>query len=586
MAPLELAQRPDPRTWREDYLFSIAIRSWLVHLGVVILTYAILVTERQPSWLNAWLALMLAGSAYLGLLSLRYPNRQEPAPERARQFSALHSIVIAGVGLCWGLGAVGVALDLPDRLGLYAIVVGGTALGAVSSQHALLRSCLLAVWMSLPGLALAFVLYAPDLRGAAMGLMILLYGAMLTTLARRMHRFLASNVALLAVLEEKVVALEAAQRDADQANAAKSRLLAQASHDLRQPVHAIGLLVESLRHDETDAERQEIIRRIDHALGGLGRLFQSLLDVATLDLGRIKPAPAPVMLMPLLEDAARQVEELARENAVAIRLVRTSLCVQADADLLQTMLQNLLSNAVKYAPGGSVLVGCRRRRGGACIEIHDNGLGIPAEFHEKIFEEFFRLQPGGRGKIEGLGLGLSIVRRLATLMDIEVSVISQPDRGALFRLAGLPLAKKAAAMAPARPPEPRNPLEGFSVMVVDDDAAVREGMAALLQRWGCRVDARSVPPDEPAEFDLLIIDQMLGGEATGIEAVERLAEAGRAFSAAIITGAIVPELEDRAKALGVPVLMKPVRPGQLHSLLLTADGRRRHRARPALAAEA
>lgn len=565
-----LSERPGPGTWREDYLFSIGASSWLIHFGVVALTFVILEVDTDLAWPRAWVAAMAMGTVFLGLISLRYRSQAQGRPAMARRFALAHSMATALIGLCWGTGALAVGWGAPDDLGFYSIVLGGTALGAVSSQHALMRSCLLSIWTSVSALAAAYVLYVPGIRGAGMGVMILLFGVMLTILAARIHRFLATNVALLGQLEQQVKALERARCAADEANAAKSRLLAQASHDLRQPVHAIGLLVECLRQDEPDADRQAIIRRIDRSLGGLSRLFRSLLDVATLDLGRVRPAAAPFRLAPVLADVVRQSEELARENNVTVRLVPTSLCINGDAVLIHTMVQNLLYNAVKYAPGRRVLIGCRRCRRGARIEIHDTGPGIPAEHQEDVFDEFFRLQPGGRAQTEGLGLGLSIVRRLAGLMGIGVSLTSRPEGGTVFRLTDLPAAPEppdVATAAAAVPAGPRNPLDGFRVTVVDDDPAVRDGMAALLRRWGCAATVRDDPPTALEGTDFLIVDQMLGGSVTGIAAIEALAGGAR-VPAAIITGAIMPELEDRATAIGVPVLMKPVRPAQLHSLLL------------------
>lgn len=580
---------PDLRMWREDYLFSIGASSWAIHLGVVLLSGFILFTGTGQVWVLLWAAAMIAATMVLAALSLFYRRQMGGNPVIARRFGYAHSLVTALIGTCWGVGALAVASRAPDYLMFYSLVLGGTALGAVSSQHALPRSCLLSVWTSIPPLCLAHVLDAPGPRGMATGGMMLLFGMVLTILTIRIHSFLAQNVSLLHALDGKVEELEIARRAADEANAAKSRLLAQASHDLRQPVHAIGLLIEYLRHDETDAERLSVIARIDRSLDGLGRLFRSLLDVAALDIGRIKPNPAPFPLGPLLAEIVRQSTEMAREADIRLHFVPTSLWVMGDAALIQTMVQNLVGNAIKYAPGQRVLLGCRRSGDVVRIEVHDTGPGIPPDLQTAIFDEFFRLQPAGRSRAEGLGLGLSIVRRLARLTGAEVGLRSTPGRGSVFFLDCLP----------RRVPEelPRQAhidqagldlLQGFRVLVIDDDETVRTSMGAMLERWGCEASIHATIPERFVGHDFVLMDQMLGAGVTGIAALETLSDgdASKLPPIAIVTGALEPELEDRAKAMGIAVLAKPVRPAQLRSLLLGAARNQTNPASTAAAAAA
>ncbi|MBW7849369.1 MAG: hybrid sensor histidine kinase/response regulator [Rhodospirillales bacterium] len=558
-------------TWRQDHVFAMGSRTWMVHLGVVALTYLNLRLESGTYWAGGWAGGMVAATVVLAVASVLYHRLASRHEARAKWFGNLHSGITASIGILWGVGAVGVARDAPDELLFYTLVLGGTALGAVSSQHPMLRSCMLSVWTSIPPLALAHYMNAPGIRGGSTAAMMLLFGITLTVLAVRLNRFLAANVSLIARLDDKVVELEQARRAADDANAAKSRLLAQASHDLRQPIHAVGLLVECLRDEERDPEALSIIARIDRSLDGLARLFRSLLDVAALDMGRIRPQQGVFDLGRVVADVARQSSEAARERGVHLRSVAGSAWVHGDAGLVHTVVQNLVSNAIKYAPNARVLVGCRRRGRTVSVEVHDTGPGIAAEDQQRIFDEFVRLQPAGRAKSEGLGLGLSIVRRLAALLGLTVGLRSTPGRGSAFRVDGFVSADPPPGNADeVRPRDFRNLLAGFRVIVVDDDAAVRDGMAGMLARWGCLVTACGQPPQGPIDADFLIVDQILGEALRGVSILEDLAAKGKLPPAAIVTGAVETDLEDRARVLDVPVLMKPVRPAELRSLLLTA----------------
>ncbi|MCW5691658.1 MAG: hybrid sensor histidine kinase/response regulator [Pseudolabrys sp.] len=564
--------------WRLDYLFSTGASSWLIHLGVITLTFVVLNESGSASWGQgwgaAWFAVMLTLSLVLAGLSLAYVRKWLP-PVRARWFGAGHSVVTALTGLTWGGGAIACAVTGSfQTVVIYTLVLGGTALGAVSSQHAWLRSCMLSVWTSVPLLALAFVIYGRDLQSTAMAGMILLFGATLTILALRMHRFLAANVAMAHDLARKNRELSATTEQLREAHDAKLRFLAQASHDLRQPIHAIGLFIECLKGLCTGREGKEILSNVDRSLDSLSRLCRSLLDLSAIDVGQVRPNPVDTALEDVIGDVVRQAQETARAQSVRLRSVRTRLWVHTDPALLQVMLQNLVSNALKYAPGGKVLVGVRRRNGRAAIEVIDQGPGIAPEDRNRIFEEFVRLDRYRGGRIEGLGLGLSIVKRLCELMALSITLRSQPGQGSAFRIDGL------ACVPPrleAPVPPPRNyhrRLEGLRILVIDDDESVRESTVRVLVRWGCSVRATAGPklyPGTVHDVDFILCDQDLGAELNGVDVIRHLrALAGRDIPAAIATGTDITLLRDHAADDGIIVLSKPIRPAQLRSLLLSA----------------
>lgn len=261
-------------------------------------------------------------------------------------------------------------------------------------------------------------------------------------------------------------------------------------------------------------------------------------------------------------------------QSVRLRSVRTRLWVRTDPALLQVMLQNLVSNALKYAPGGKVLVGVRRRGGQAAIEVVDQGPGIALEDRERIFAEFVRLDRHRGGRIEGLGLGLSIVKRLCELTGLRIALRSQPGRGSAFRIDGLACVPPQLNPAVPMPRSHQRRLEGMRVLVIDDDESVRESTARILVRWGCSVRATAEPAFDPEmvrDIDFILCDQDLGGEMNGLDTIRRLRELdGRNIPAAIATGTDITLLRDHAADDGIIVLSKPIRPAQLRSLLLSA----------------
>lgn len=492
----------------------------------------------------------------------------------AALYGAAHSGLTALAGLAWGLGALFVANEAERALTLYTLALGGTALGAVSSQHALPRSCLVSIWTSIPLLALAHFGQGANRDEMFIALMILLYGGVLTALGGRMNAFLSQNHAMAGALAEKIAALTQAKAALEEAHMARSGFLAQASHDLRQPVHAIGLFVEYLSGLRIGRDGREVLANMDRALDSLSRLCRSLLDISALDVGRVKPVIAPVALNDVLGEVVRQAAESVRQRGSTLHYVPVRAWVATDAALLHMMVQNLVSNAVKYAPGARILMGVRRRGGTLRIAVLDTGPGIKAADQAAVFQEFVRLDDG-REHVEGVGLGLCIVRRLGDLLKLETGLTSQPGKGACFSIGGLVVVTADSGLrtpSRARPHEAR--LGGFRVLVVDDDPTVRESTARLLARWGYTVRACARAQDALGlddRFDFLICDHDTGEAMSGGEPIARLrTRSERDIPAAIITGSFLGADADRWRGRAVTILAKPVRPAQLRSVLLAA----------------
>jgi len=557
--------------WRLDYLFSIGAVSWIVHLCVTMLAGFVLMRADLGPWVPVWIAVMALLSVTMAVLAGAYRKRGPMLS--AETYGLAHSIVTTVAGVVWGAGAILCARSSSAQmLTFYTLVLGGTALGAVSSQHILIRSCLLSVWSSVPLLALAWLVNGVSSGSLATATMMMLFGVMLTVLAIRMNDFLVQNVILADQLAARNEMLQRTSLELAEAQEEKSRFLAQASHDLRQPIHAIGLFVEYLHGLRMGREGREVLDNIDRSLTSLTRLCRSLLDLSALDVGRVKPEFGPVSLGEVMGEVVRQASEAARARGVTIRFRPSQRWVRSDPALLHTMVQNLVSNAIKYAPEAQLLIGVRKRGDTLSIIVGDTGPGIAAIDQQRIFKEFVQIGPPGRAEADGLGLGLSIVRRLAAMLGLRISLVSHPGKGSIFSIERL-------TETPPAPTLHRQPasghvrlLEGLRVLVIDDDRAVRDGTVQLLTRWGCMVRAtdRVTDSTRSAEFDFILSDQELAGEEDGLALIRRIRRnAAKPVAAALVTGGRTDHLVDECRTEAIVILTKPVRPAQLRSVMLS-----------------
>lgn len=557
--------------WRLDYLFSIGAISWMVHLCVTGLAGIVLVQADAGGWVPWWIAAMALLSLAMAGLAIAYRHR--PAHVAPRTYGVVHSGLTTIAGMVWGTGAVLCALSSSTQmLTFYSLVLGGTALGAVSSQHILMRSCLLSVWTSVPLLAGAWLANDIVPGSLATATMMMLFGVMLTVLAVRMNDFLSQNVLLADELAARNAVLLRTSSELAEAQEEKSRFLAQASHDLRQPIHAIGLFVEYLHGMRMGRDGRDVLHNIDRSLESLTRLCRSLLDLSALDIGRVRPEIGPVSLGEVMGEVVRQASEAAQARNVAIRFRPSRLWVRSDPALLHTMVQNLVSNAIKYAPDARLLVGVRRRNGSVSIVVADTGPGIAQEHQQRIFKEFVQIEAPDTAEADGLGLGLSIVRRLADMLGLRIGLVSQPGRGASFSIDGLEVSRPASSPRRQIATGHVRLLERLRVLVVDDDRAVRDSTVQLLTRWGCAVRAtdRARPETDPGAFDFLLCDQELADGDDGLSLIRAMrARSADPLPAAIITGGRADHLVEECRAEGITILAKPVRPTQLRSVLLS-----------------
>ncbi|ELF6207213.1 hybrid sensor histidine kinase/response regulator [Pseudomonas putida] len=360
-----------------------------------------------------------------------------------------------------------------------------------------------------------------------------------------------------------------ASEQAAAANREKSRFLAQASHDLRQPIHSIGLFTACLREAQLGEEERRLVDSIDRSLLNVSQLFRSILDLYTLDNGRVQPRSETFALAGFLAELVRQNTEPARWAGVEIRLRPCAYWTCTDRGMLTTMVQNILSNCFKYAAHRPLLLAVRRCDEGLAIVVYDQGRGIDEAHQRLVFEEFYRVRQVRDNDVEGVGLGLSIVRRLGHLMGLKVKLRSRPGHGTAVSLQGLPrLSAQPALVVGERSPAAAGLLGGLRVCLVEDDHNVLQATSALLQRWGCEVEAHSSPAGLSSDCEVIVADYDLGQEATGVDCIDRLrAQRGWDVPALIMTGHDPEKIQAAVHERNIAVLSKPVRPAELRAAL-------------------
>lgn len=375
-------------------------------------------------------------------------------------------------------------------------------------------------------------------------------------------------------IDEATAELRARKDEAERANLAKSRFLAAASHDLRQPLHALGLFLSELAQQPLDERSRQITGRLTASTEAMEGLLDSLLDISRLDAGVLTPERSVFDMRAKLEHIVAGQTSAAAARGLDLRLRCPPCWAVSDPLLFERIVANLLGNAIRYTPQGRVLVTCRRRGERLRVEVRDSGLGIAADDHQVIFQEFVQLGNAERARDKGLGLGLAIVRRLVDLLGHRLELRSAPGWGSVF----------AVELPAARPPEPvpgdREALalghfDGLQVALADDDALALAAMSSLLASWGCEVSSVHTA-DELLDAvangrtpDILITDLRLGGTTDGLALIAAVrSQAGRTeLPAVLISGDTAPDSLARIQATGVPMLHKPVRPARLRALM-------------------
>ena len=396
-------------------------------------------------------------------------------------------------------------------------------------------------------------------------------GDELQALGDQFNRMAAQLQDLYVTLERKV---EERTAQLQLANQAKSSFLAAASHDLRQPLHALGLFVAQLRSAVSENERLHIVERVDASIATMNELFNALLDISKLDAGALSAQRSDFPVAHLFRRIEATFAGTAREKGLSFRIAAGQAWVHTDFILLERILLNLVSNAVRYTSKGGVFVSCRKREGSVRIEVWDTGAGIPSDQHHKIFDEFYRLGTSQQGT--GLGLGLAIVDRLCRLLGHRLELRSTVGRGSRFAITvpRVP-AKDKDIESPGVPRVALDRFKGKLIVVVDDDPLVLDGMCGLLRTWGCNVVTVSGDDDAIEDIiqagrapDLIVSDYHLPDGQTGFQIIGKLRGAfGAEVPAFIISGDISSAPLQEAREGGFHLLHKPVGPMTLRAML-------------------
>jgi len=566
-----LALRIQPMV-RDDQARHLQRSDPLYTLGNAVVAVMTTLTLRDTAplpWLLAWLAAMLLATAGHGAITWRQRGRSD-APDRLLRNATRMSAVN---GVLW---AIGVLLIFPGadyaHRALLMVLLSGLATGAM-----------FALAVHLPALCALYLPVVAGVVAAALGnggparwpvaMLTLLWLALALVSARQLQATLLASfrnrhtASLLAadLQTQKDVAVALGQ--------SRSRFLAAASHDLRQPVHALSLFVSALLQRPPADEAERLLGHVRNTVDGMGAMFNALLDISRLDAEMVRPALGAVALAPLLARIAADEGVIASAKGLELRCVvhgPADLAVHTDAQLLERVLRNLVSNAVRYTRTGGVRLQADLRGGSLRLRVADSGIGIPRVRLAEVFQEFVQLHNPERDRDQGLGLGLAIVQRLCALLAVPLRLRSRPGRGTVFTLR-LPLARAQVpvptAGLPAGLPTGLPALvPGDLVLVVDDAADIRLAMVALLRGWGCQVlAAASLETLQPQLMTLTVLprlilcDLRLHGPDDGVAVIGQLRNNfNDEVPAILVTGDTGPDRLRDAAASGLGLLHKPV----------------------------
>jgi len=563
----QVSMRDRIRAEHARALFEHTPAAVFSHLCFALVVVSVLWQRASRELLLAWLAALVI-ACIIRFVATRVLRRRPPHASRWRLWLAIGTALLTLFGALWGAAAI-LFLDLDDALNvvvIVSIIAGLSSAGAATtaSSPTSFYGFFLTSYVPMMGVFLA--------QGSEIGvaLAVLALAAMVTVpmVHHRLNRQLEETLRL--GFEN-----EALREEADDANAAKTRFIAAASHDLRQPIHALELTLGVLTERVQDPAARSIIERIEGSVTAVDSMLGSLLDISKLDAGVMVPKPEPIAVDSLFHALETEFQSAAAAGGNALYSRSTGGLMLSDPAMLCRILRNLLSNALCYTTGGRVLLAARRRSRHMRLEVRDSGVGIPGDRLDDVFKEFQQIGSHQHDRKQGLGLGLAIVKRLAGLLGHPIGVRSAPGAGSCFWI-DVPMAN--AATVPSAAAEDTagmsgGQLRGARVLVLDDDLVILRSMQELLESWGCDVStatsiARAEAGIRSHAPELLIVDYRLADEETGLGALARLrALAERRLPALVITADTAPERLREARDSGYPLLHKPVQPARLRSAM-------------------
>lgn len=545
---------------------------------VAIIFYNNVPNERIVIWLAA--VYLLTGIRYL--FARRFKSKQR-APDETIKWGWQFAFFAFLSGCTWG--AAEILFFSPENPQLF-IILTLIIIGMAVTSMAALSTFLWAYYAyAVPALLPIVWRYMnmDDQAYAVFGFLILVLIVTIFPFARANHKTLRQsvrlrfeNIDLVQQLTQQKEIAEQARKVAEDANAAKTKFLAAASHDLRQPLHAIGLFLGALEGSVKTPAQQSIVEKIKSSSGALSDLLDSLLDISKLDAGVVQVVPGYFYVQNLFNVLEHEFEPYAEEKNLRLRFIKTRLCLYSDYAIVERILRNLITNAIRCTREGGVVVGCRRHKGQILLAVYDTGIGIHHSEMDEIFHEFHQLHNPERDRSKGLGLGLAIVKRMAQLLNAPVIAASVPGQGSMFGLV-LPSALPEEAIE-LDTEQTTSPVffDGKWVLIVDDEREIRDSLTQLLQSWRCKVIAVASGKEAASELkrlkitpDIILADYRLRDTETGNEVIHSVQSfrTGRAIPAVIITGDTAPDRIKEANAGGYKILHKPVSPDELRGIM-------------------
>jgi len=524
-------------------------------------------------FLLVWFALALSVLFSRIYLVKRY-QRQKPHIIQAGRWGMYFAYTSAASGIVWALASW--YLFIPDSVAhqvLLLTCVFGLVSGSIIVTSYFLPSYYAFVYPTLGVTALRLA-WEGGYAYAGLAVLCLMYLSIVNRVARNQKQFAFDAIRLQFENVDLVEALKLQKTAAEEANIAKSKFIAAASHDLRQPLHALGLFVGALKHYVENPRTVDLVGHIDKSVKALDSLFNALLDISKLDAEAITPDIKSFEFTTLANQLVTEYSLQAQEKGLAFNSNINKIAIRSDPALLQTILRNLLSNAIRYTQNGEVSLSVEVKENTACISVSDTGIGIPISDQQNIFREFFQLGNTERDRSKGLGLGLAIVRRLVDLLNLQLEVESTPSLGSTFRVS-VPLGDAKQLSDFASEEREFQAAGNLKILIIDDENEVREAVNALLESWNYSVEtaadiSQALERIRQKSFipDLIIADYRLREGHNGAEAIQIIKkEFGENIEGLIVTGDTDPERIRQVNLSGYPLLHKPVEPKKLRTFL-------------------
>lgn len=580
--PTVAAEKPIAATLEDELLAVLARQAVRVPIPVLLLAGIIAATAAQyfsvPYW-GSWMATVAIMQLVRMIVLTRLPGLTNHSLQaRLRVATALS--FVNGAVLAASLYAFPVMTELEQAI--QTMLLAGLAAGTVVSSAGY-RPIFLA--FLLPIFVPMFALWATnagqggaDWEKLSVAALVVMFAVLLFAVASDSFKLFRESFTIRLHQMKLNEQLRRALNEADAANKAKTRFLAAASHDLRQPLHTLSLYGAALMNRPLDERTRDIAQHMNVALDALGTQLDALLDISRLDAGVVTAVFENVDLQPLLEQVVSEFEPSAAEKSLTLALhCPSTAAVNTDKTLLHRVLVNLVSNAIKYTDNGGIVLRATPGEKVVNICVADTGMGIAPDQQRRVFDEFYQVGNPHRDRSQGFGLGLSIVQRMTHLLGIEISMESELGNGTSFYLS-VPAADASPAEADDDLDLRSASLEGLRVLAVDDEREILLGLSTLLQSLGCEVRCAESTSEAAAEAgrwrpDVLICDFRLRDGDDGLTALAAVREQHPGLPALMVSGDTAPDRLREAQAAGIALLHKPVRGEELHAAIAHACGR-------------